>query len=78
MLRHAVPSFPTVSEVWLHLLEAYGLSQNGFISPTAGAALVCAGLLSVMIFSALAVSRLPKRVETAGARDRVAIHCEAM
>ncbi len=22
-LRHAVPSFPTVSEVWLHLLEAY-------------------------------------------------------
>jgi dihydrolipoamide dehydrogenase len=25
MLRHAVPSFPTVSEVWLDLLEAYGL-----------------------------------------------------
>ena len=25
LLRHAVPSFPTVSEVWLHLLEAYGL-----------------------------------------------------
>ena len=24
-LRHAVPSFPTVSEVWLHLVEAYGL-----------------------------------------------------
>jgi dihydrolipoamide dehydrogenase len=24
-LRHAVPSFPTLSEVWLHLLEAYGL-----------------------------------------------------
>jgi dihydrolipoamide dehydrogenase len=23
-LWHAVPSFPTVSEVWLHLLEAYG------------------------------------------------------
>ncbi len=23
-LRHAVPSFPTVSEVWLRLLEAYG------------------------------------------------------
>lgn len=23
-LRHAVPSFPTVSEVWLYLLEAYG------------------------------------------------------
>jgi dihydrolipoamide dehydrogenase len=22
-LRHAVPSFPTLSEVWLHLLEAY-------------------------------------------------------
>ena len=24
-LGHAVPSFPTVSEVWLHLLEGYGL-----------------------------------------------------
>jgi pyruvate/2-oxoglutarate dehydrogenase complex dihydrolipoamide dehydrogenase (E3) component len=24
-LWHAVPSFPTVSEVWLHLLAAYGL-----------------------------------------------------
>jgi dihydrolipoamide dehydrogenase len=24
-LCHAVPSFPTLSEVWLHLLEAYGL-----------------------------------------------------
>ncbi|HEV3497946.1 MAG TPA: pyridine nucleotide-disulfide oxidoreductase, partial [Actinomycetes bacterium] len=24
-LWHAVPSFPTVSEVWLSLLEAYGL-----------------------------------------------------
>ena len=24
-LWHAVPSFPTVSEVWLHLLENYGL-----------------------------------------------------
>ncbi|OHV44680.1 NAD(P)/FAD-dependent oxidoreductase [Pseudofrankia sp. BMG5.36] len=24
-LRHAVPSFPTVSEVWLRLLETYGL-----------------------------------------------------
>jgi dihydrolipoamide dehydrogenase len=24
-LTHAVPSFPTVSEVWLRLLEAYGL-----------------------------------------------------
>ena len=24
-LRHAVPSFPTISEVWLRLLEAYGL-----------------------------------------------------
>ncbi len=24
-LRHAVPSFPTVSEIWLHLLLAYGL-----------------------------------------------------
>ena len=25
LLWHAVPSFPTVSEVWLRLLEAYGL-----------------------------------------------------
>jgi hypothetical protein len=24
-LWHAVPSFPTVSEVWLRLLEAYGI-----------------------------------------------------
>lgn len=24
-LAHAVPSFPTVSEVWLRLLEAYGI-----------------------------------------------------
>jgi dihydrolipoamide dehydrogenase len=24
-LWHAVPAFPTVSEVWLNLLEAYGL-----------------------------------------------------
>jgi pyruvate/2-oxoglutarate dehydrogenase complex dihydrolipoamide dehydrogenase (E3) component len=24
-LWHAVPAFPTVREVWLHLLEAYGL-----------------------------------------------------
>ena len=24
-LWHAVPSFPTISEVWLRLLEAYGL-----------------------------------------------------
>ncbi|MEV1203300.1 pyridine nucleotide-disulfide oxidoreductase, partial [Microbispora rosea] len=24
-LWHAVPSYPTVSEVWLRLLEAYGL-----------------------------------------------------
>jgi dihydrolipoamide dehydrogenase len=24
-LWHAVPAFPTVSEVWLHLLEAHGL-----------------------------------------------------
>jgi dihydrolipoamide dehydrogenase len=23
VLEHAVPSFPTVSEVWLRLLEAY-------------------------------------------------------
>jgi pyruvate/2-oxoglutarate dehydrogenase complex dihydrolipoamide dehydrogenase (E3) component len=25
MLVHAVPSFPTISEVWLHLMEEYGL-----------------------------------------------------
>ena len=25
LLWHAVPSFPTVSEVWLRLLETYGL-----------------------------------------------------
>jgi dihydrolipoamide dehydrogenase len=25
MLWHAVPSFPTLSEVWLRLLEEYGL-----------------------------------------------------
>ncbi len=25
VLWHAVPSFPTVSEVWLRLLEEYGL-----------------------------------------------------
>jgi dihydrolipoamide dehydrogenase len=25
VLWHAVPTFPTLSEVWLHLLEAYGL-----------------------------------------------------
>jgi dihydrolipoamide dehydrogenase len=24
-LSHAVPSFPTLGEVWLHLQEAYGL-----------------------------------------------------
>ena len=24
-LWHAVPSFPTLSEVWLRLMEAYGL-----------------------------------------------------
>ena len=24
-LRHAVPSYPTISEVWLRLLEGYGL-----------------------------------------------------
>jgi pyruvate/2-oxoglutarate dehydrogenase complex dihydrolipoamide dehydrogenase (E3) component len=24
-LWHAVPPFPTISEVWLHLLAAYGL-----------------------------------------------------
>jgi hypothetical protein len=35
------------------------------------------GLLSVMIFPALAVSRLPKRVETAG-EGCVAIHSEAI
>jgi dihydrolipoamide dehydrogenase len=26
-LRHAVPSFPTISEIWLHLLEAYELEN---------------------------------------------------
>ena len=25
VLWHAVPSFPTISEVWLRLLEAYGV-----------------------------------------------------
>ena len=25
VLWHAVPTFPTISEVWLRLLEAYGL-----------------------------------------------------
>ena len=25
VLWHAVPSFPTISEVWLRLLEEYGL-----------------------------------------------------
>jgi dihydrolipoamide dehydrogenase len=25
VLWHAVPSFPTISEVWLRLLETYGL-----------------------------------------------------
>ena len=25
VLWHAVPAFPTISEVWLRLLEAYGL-----------------------------------------------------
>jgi dihydrolipoamide dehydrogenase len=24
-LWHAVPSFPTISEIWLRLLESYGL-----------------------------------------------------
>lgn len=51
--------------------------QTGFISPTTGAALVCAGLLSVMIFPALAVSRLPKG-DKADARQRVPMHSEAM
>jgi hypothetical protein len=26
---HAVPSFPTVSEVWLHLLEGFGPTGAG-------------------------------------------------
>ena len=42
------------------------------------AALVCAGLLSVMIFPALAGPQLPQRVEAAGVRDHVAMHSEAM
>jgi Kef-type K+ transport system membrane component KefB len=37
--------------------------QTGTMSPTTGAALVCAGLLSVMIFPALAVSRLRSRTQ---------------
>ncbi len=52
--------------------------QTHFISPTTGAALVCAGLLSVMIFPALAGSQLPQRVEAVGVRARVAMHSEAM
>ena len=35
--------------------------EVGTISPTTGAALVCAGLLSVVLFPALAVSRLRER-----------------
>jgi pyruvate/2-oxoglutarate dehydrogenase complex dihydrolipoamide dehydrogenase (E3) component len=27
-LRHAVPAFPTISEVWLNLLEAYGARKE--------------------------------------------------
>jgi hypothetical protein len=34
-LRHAVPSFPTIAEVWLHLLEAYG-SDEGRLDQLAG------------------------------------------
>jgi hypothetical protein len=52
--------------------------QTGFISPMTGAALVCAGLLSVMIFPALAVSRLPKQVEQQDVRDSMRMHSEAM
>jgi len=52
--------------------------QTGFISPPTGAALVCAGLLSVMIFPALAVSRLPKQVAQQGVRDSMRMHSEAM
>lgn len=52
--------------------------QTDFISPTTGAALVCAGLLSVMIFPALAGPQLPQRAEAAGVRDYVAMHFEAM
>jgi pyruvate/2-oxoglutarate dehydrogenase complex dihydrolipoamide dehydrogenase (E3) component len=32
-LQHAVPSFPTVSEVWLHLLEAYGRQPSAEGNP---------------------------------------------
>jgi hypothetical protein len=35
--------------------------QVGTISPTTGAALICAGLLSVVFFPSLAVSRLRDR-----------------
>ena len=52
--------------------------QTDFIAPTTGAALVCAGLLSVMIFPALAGSQFPHRVEAAGVQDAVAMHSEAM
>ena len=52
--------------------------QTGFISPTTGAALVCAGLLSVMIFPAVAVSQLHKRPQESGAHDRAPMHSEAM
>jgi dihydrolipoamide dehydrogenase len=33
-LWHAVPAFPTVSEVWLRLLEAYRRSNTGNPTPT--------------------------------------------
>jgi dihydrolipoamide dehydrogenase len=31
-LWHAVPAFPTISEVWLRLLEGYGRPNAGTIS----------------------------------------------
>jgi Kef-type K+ transport system membrane component KefB len=52
--------------------------QTGIISATTGAALVCAGLLSVMIFPALAVSRLPERAGPAADRLHTSQHSEAM
>jgi hypothetical protein len=52
--------------------------QAGIISSTTGAALVCAGLLSVMMFPALAVSRLPQSAGPATGRERTPQHSEVM
>ena len=37
-LRHAVPSFPTRSEVWLRLIEAYEAETRSARDPVAAAA----------------------------------------